>query len=423
MLRNRSLVTSQGRRNGRWRIAVVLMALACGSMDSLAKAQPITYPPAEDVPRIYSRTPGLFADLLLNEHATPTRIAQLGDSTSTDVVGAGGPHLNWRRWLWHQYFGHTPATQLAPITKFAGVPPGQFLCAQNVLGLDASIVPDSFLLPGYFAAQPTVTAATCQLGPKGQGQGLFLLLNHNNDNNISLGLGPEQLLFVDVPPAVNAGMAMYATGSMYGSASMIDARNGLRVEVIAASHPNSVSTVSWKLRPLPNFSDANVTAPVIQSGTLFGGAQSLHAPVGNFYKALTPALATLSGLQRVYQIELAGNTTSGQASESAQIIGARFVSSNPRGIVIDSLSAGGFTVDSLQTNFPNCAALLRAIGYDAAWLCWGTNDQFAQTSPAQFENLVRQQIAFLRSATAKPNLPIILESSHLVTLGGLTIRA
>ena len=135
----------------------------------------------------------------------------------------------------------------------------------------------------------------------------------------------------------------------------------------------------------------------------------------SFFKAITPPLAQLSGSQGTYQIELAGNTTSGDPSQSAQIIGARFRSANPAGLIIDSLSAGAFTSESFPSLFPNCGALLRTIDYDAAWIDYGTNDQFDPATAAQFEGRIRALIAFLRSATRKPDLPIILEATHHVT--------
>src|SRR5262245_9772240 len=64
------------------------------------------------VPYVYTQSPWLFRNVLLDLHATPTRIAFFGDSTAYDQLGAGGSHMNWRRWLWHQHFGHTPGTQM-----------------------------------------------------------------------------------------------------------------------------------------------------------------------------------------------------------------------------------------------------------------------------------------------------------------------
>src|SRR5258708_5368369 len=85
-------------------LAFMLVTLGIRSR-SVAAGDSSPYVDASQVPRIYTKNPSLFIDLLVDTHASPRRIAHFGDSTSTDVVGAGGPHLSWRRWLWHEHFG------------------------------------------------------------------------------------------------------------------------------------------------------------------------------------------------------------------------------------------------------------------------------------------------------------------------------
>jgi len=152
--------------------------------------------------------------LLLHLHSTPARIAHFGDSTAFDNLGAGGAHMNWRRWLWHQYHGHTPGTQLSRSANFGNIPGGM-----DVHG--SVIEPEP-------AKCPTVTCRRvikmpC-LPPRPQGQsvrtiGLFVMLNHRNDNAQTMGCTLTPLGFYYVLPAVAQGAAAKRRATMQGGSA------------------------------------------------------------------------------------------------------------------------------------------------------------------------------------------------------------
>jgi hypothetical protein len=101
------------------------------------------------VPYVFTQSPTLFENLILGAHATPTRITFLGDSTATDQIGYGQEHMNWRRWLWHFHFGHTPGTQLCRLGNFGGSPSAEFIFMGTIAYPQPGVVGANYLPPGY----------------------------------------------------------------------------------------------------------------------------------------------------------------------------------------------------------------------------------------------------------------------------------
>jgi len=115
------------------------------------------------------------------------------------------------------------------------------------------------------------------------------------------------------------------------------------LEVLAVSHPASAADVTWYSTPQSagGFCGTDSSSSIVQSGFLFGGAQSLTAAWGTAFRAQTPALIPPSGTQRFFAADLTGSST--DPAHAVQIIGARFISGNPRGVIIDSFSSGAMT--------------------------------------------------------------------------------
>jgi lysophospholipase L1-like esterase len=376
--------------------------MAMGCTDSFA-TPPLLY---TEAPYIFSQSPPEFRSLLLGQHAVPTRIAFFGDSTSWDQLGAGGAHMNWRRWLWHQYHGHTPATQLCRTSNFGNVPGGEFMLTGAALNGFPGAAPETALPPG-FGGPASTTFARDGFGAAG----MHIQLNHSNHNHVSQSCSWGPNGFYYVAPAVNQGMANFAAGTMAGGKSLIDAAAGLRVEVLAATHPNSAAEVWWGVIPQVDHCTPNSFATLTQSGAIFGGGQSLTGPVGGYRRSQTPLLQNLVGLEHYYRVIVSGNTT--DPSHAVQIVGARYVSDNPTGLITDSFSQGGYTSVSVLAEHPEFGAALAAGGYTCAWLMYGVNDEFSNFSPQFFKDQNLALISFIRSAVGNPALPIVLETSAM----------
>lgn len=362
-----------------------------------------------DVPYIFTQSPALFEDLLLNRHPSPTRIAFFGDSTAFDILGAGGPHMSWRRWLWHQYHGHTPGTQLSRSSSFGGMPHAEFMFTGSPLYWQDGTIPTDWLPPGFSGDASKAFSAAITWAA-----GMQIQLNHVNDNHLTAGCPTQPNGFYAVAPAIGQGVPQFAVGTMAEGRSLIDAAAALHVEVLAAARPGSAPSVWWALMPQDNFCVTNAFVPPIQSGLLFGGAQSLDAPLGNVFRAQTPALVPLSGSQRYYRVTVSGFTD--DADGAVQIIGARFVSDNPVGLIIDSFSHSAYTSVSMMEEHPNCGPILAAGGYTCAWLMYGLNDQTSGYSAETFKDGITSTVDFIRQAMGDSGFPIILETCSSMVL-------
>lgn len=376
----------------------------------------------DQCPRVYldPSSHGVFFDALLNANSVHKKMAIFGDSTCTDVTGKGIDYINWLRYYFHLWFGHTPQTQLAPTTSFGGsVPAASWLCmATPTAYAQASAIADSYLLPGHHANGGTIRAYSFYHDSTG-GTGFFVTLNHNNDNDATLSaLGTNG--FYSVSPAIATGKAAYANGTMQGAKSFIDVASGLRAEIVACRRAAGDSTVFWESRPqsLLEWYATNPSAAIVQSGTLFGGAQTLTGALGQAYVGTTSLLNALSGAQRFYAIECESHPTLDDITKSVQIAGVRFKSENVLGRGIDSFSNGGYHSTSISDTHPNSAYMLTAMAHDVSMIGYGINDAnvgIAYTSD-QFETNLRQIISFIRTtAGLGANHPIILRSQSYRT--------
>jgi lysophospholipase L1-like esterase len=328
----------------------------------------------------------------------------LGDSTATDQIGYGQEHMNWRRWLWHLHFGHTPATQLCRLGNFGGTPSAEFIFTGTIAYPQPGVIPSSYLPPGYSGGASFSQALTGAAG-------MHIQINHQNDNHLTQSCPSSPNGFYHVLPAVNQGDAAFAIGSVAGGKSLIDLVAGVRVEVLALTHPNSAPTIRWNLIPQIDFCATDNFATTVQTGVLFGGGQSLNAPIGTVYRSQTPPLNVLTGQQRYIRVNVTGNTTDPAAA--VQFVGARFLSNNPTGLITDSFSAGGYSATSMTSLHANCGPVIAAGGYSCAWIMYGLNDQSTNTTAMQFQSNVQNVIAFVRSAAANPQLPIVLETNTM----------
>lgn len=386
-------------------LSATILAVFIG-VSSSASSPPPPALPYQLVPRIYTTNPEAFRNTLLDPHAEATRIAFFGDSTSLDNLGVGSEHMNWRRWLWHQHFGHTPGTQLSRSSNFGSVPSAEWMLMGGVSIPEPCRVPDTYLPAGHHNA---ASAGASFIRSPFNGGGLILRLNHRNDNHLSHDC-PFDLGFYYVEEAVGLGEPQYASAGLEGGVSQIDCAAGLRVEVVAATHANSEPIVRWELVPqdTSSFCYTDLFAPITQSGTMFGGDASLNAPVGGAHREISETLIGLTGTQGYYMVEVAGDTFA--PDQSAQNIGARFVSNNSRGLICDSLSSGGYGSSSYLLNHAQSGPVLAAAGYKVAWIMYGINDQSLKHTSEVYESHIRDLIAFLRVHLGK-DLPIIVETN------------
>jgi hypothetical protein len=89
------------------------------------------------------------------------------------------------------------------------------------------------------------------------------------------------------------------------------------------------------------------------------------------------------------------------------LLGARYRSANPAGVIVSSFSAGGYRATSFLQSHGGCGGLIAALGIDAVVIGYGANDAAAGVSAAQFGADVAEVRALVRRWT-RPDLPFLL---------------
>lgn len=361
-----------------------------------------------ECPYVCCQDPELFNYYLRQLQTAPTRLLKCSDSTGMDVVGSGDEPNNWWRWLANLDFGHSPASVLSLGTDFGGAVPGASWLIQGNNNAEAGPkMSDLYLPPGYNTA--VGAGFSFRLGNTGDGGGLFIFLNHRNDNNVSMsGAGTHGYQWsaggqTSTTEDATIGSAAFHSGTMQGTRSLIDCSEigggltKLRIELLAAAYPGSVADVRVRgmSQTAAEFTTANLFGEYLSGGpyTLLGGNSSLNAALGTAFRVQTPNLPVLSGTARFYGGECAGNTI--DPNLAAQIIGARFITDNPLGLIMDSFSQGGIhgTSATMISEHGNCFGIVEAGGYKIAILSHGHNDnaysknEFKANEQANIERL------------------------------------
>jgi hypothetical protein len=367
------------------------------------------------VPRFACNNPTLFGDIFFGEHSQLTVALEIGDSTS-DPMGSPGTHFQaHRRHIWHQHFGHTPATAFTRSAQaMGGAAPG---AEWGLMGRPAGIppnpiVPDEYLPPGM--GSPESRSKSFMRPHSFGGEGTSAHLNHRNGNQDTWGGGIIRG-FNYVPEGIDIGSPDYASGTMDGGKSIINANpargGGLRAQILAATDPDSDDSVYWKLfaqENLINFVSEDGQPPLLE-GQMFGGAQSLAAPNGTVYVGTTGLFPTLTGPDKLYSLIATSNSILGNP---VQILGIRFVSEDTRGLAWETLSYAGFGYHANKLNHtilaerPQCGPVIKAIGPSVIIVRLSLNDY---GTVEEIEQAARDLVAFCRTAMNNDEFPIVLE--------------
>jgi len=238
--------------------------------------------------------------------------------------------------------------------------------------------------------------------------GHYIRLNHANANQDSVGDSgaADKYGHLHEPDMEDQGHAEFASGNMLLGKSLIDVASGLRLEVVAVRFQNAANNnptaIDWYFRPLrelegltTGLETGGIDAPMVTSGTLFGGAESLRGAEGVAYKAQTPVLPALVAPRIQYQIQIAGSEYSdfNQDNRGAQFW-CRWVSENQRGISSWTAGRGGFSAGVLAAAHSACGYLIEKIGSNVAWYMLGLNNRVTD-SPAVFKAAVLADITLL----------------------------
>lgn len=381
----------------------------------------------DQCPRVYCKDKAVFRPLLLGAQARTTRMAVVGDSTSTDVQGSGNPYMQHLRSEFHRLYGHTPGTSLVKSYAAHGHPPGDsWLYGSTSLYREVPGIADTQVPAGFTNVDLTFGAFYTGGGSTttGNGVGILMLLNHHHDNQTSLSLGSntgfDQVSeFAEDITGTKVGTAAYWLTTMAGSKSLIDAASGLKIEVVALTFPGRDPQVAVEYIPhaASEFENFAPAAAMPQRYALFGGAQTLTAAQGTAYVAQTPQLPALSGAQRYYAATITGYPTINDVAKAVHILGARFVSLRAAGIIMDSFSAGGYSTftwfGQAVPAHDQCLYCLTAMNHDLYMHKYGINDFNSgggdpNLSADQCETYTRQFITQVRAVM--PNKPFILQA-------------
>lgn len=106
---------------------------------------------------------------------------------------------------------------------------------------------------------------------------------------------------------------------------------------------------------------------------------------------------------RTIQAEIGGS----DPRRTATLISARFVATEPRGLVVTDIAEGGYRSGTIAHDHPDCGPVLTKLGADFAIIAYGANDIAFGDPPAAYRENVEKLIRFIRSNT-RPDLPVVI---------------
>lgn len=367
----------------------------------------------DKAPRVFTRDPDLFHDLILGNNSTHMKFALWSDSRMVNPAAAPGNMASeWLRRLLHQRHGHTPMTPLMTHSDYGwagGALANWLQFGYRTSGVTVGALAPNNTLPNYkpYAFYPWDAT--------GHGWGLTTVLNHRNDNTQSLGVAGGNLGYYAIDAATaQAGVAnpAFASGTMQGGESLIDASSGIHAEFLGLTSPGRDPQVKWWCIPwtAEQLAAMNPGIPsAIASGELFGGSDSLDASQGAAYIATTPTFPALSGSEGFYGLVAHGWPTL-NTPEKANHFFYRYRSNNPRGRGLDCFAAGGYITTSIAHNHGDSGYILAAMAHDMSIISLGEtgSDRY---DASKHEDHMRALIAWLRDpARYGPNHPVLLVS-------------
>jgi len=270
-------------------------------------------------------------------------------------------------------FGNLPASPwMSPTFAGGGAPPGQIVVSAANAGqqnhdLDASLFPPDFA-PHYH------TSATYGA--------LYQLLDDCKGCN--------------------------REARLYG-APLFDASGRVDLDVLVWRREQASGQIRLEIAPQDGI-ETSYSATVIETRET---ANADLAAGG----ATQPLLFTFTNLplggKRYRQVWIKGTS----ASDKVLIQGARFRNvTNPTGVVVTSMSEGGYRADSWIPTHAGCGPLLALMGFDFVCIDFGVNDANAGRTPAQFKQNVQSLIMLVRAAL--PECVIFLFSSEMDARAG-----
>lgn len=329
----------------------------------------------EQVPEVYTQSPGVFRELLMRARCSTVNAIMLGDSQETSPGGRGLiyiPRLQAEFW---NHYGNAPATAWIPMGRSTGgVPPADWLVRTSIAapGVSASRLPFAFLPPDANAITTSTTLGNN--ANNNQRYGNLVGLQHDCAN-VDAGAGL-------------AGLAEYFTRS-----------NQIALDIMAATNASS-GEVRIRVTPAPT-STPNYFVPTIATYTTTMQLEQAGEPelrterVGPF---------TTWNAAGYLQVEISGS----DPSKLTDVVAARFVDlADPRGWSITSLSAGGYRATTVLANHSASGPYLAMLDPDVAILTYGANESGNSVTPAQYRAGIESLIAFVRAST-RADLPIVL---------------
>jgi hypothetical protein len=366
-------------------------------------------------PLLYSSTPRVFVkpseletfrNVFLYDQDSPMRGVVFGDSNSSEVGSAGWPQMIRRRYLWHTIRGHTPGTQLVASRAQTGLggSDSQFWLHHQRIHMPSSGFPiqynNSMLPPGFEATSLDSSHTIMKYRDEASGgdAGVHILLSHNFDSDCN-----------DEPiEAVNGGNPNFLGGTMQGPGSYINAfmnaGSSLKVEVAALTATGSASNILVEFRPTSTVEPIALTGTDIDSAVICNG---LDAAAGSCVVQQTPAISLPSSSNTHCRVRITGN----DPTKYALIMGARIVSDDPRGLIIDTASHPGYYSNYYILNHSNSFGVLAAQGYNFGIIRYGALDGTVNPAvhPAVFDENIRAFIERIRTEFSDPDFPFVIE--------------
>jgi lysophospholipase L1-like esterase len=326
-----------------------------------------------DVPRVHTRSPGVFSGLFERARCETVSAVLLGDSQESCPGGAGAVYVpRLQHEFWSRY-GRGPQTPLAPMNaSYGGWPiPGDWLLrvANTAEGVRASTLPGAWFPPGMTAC---VTSAA-------QGS------NVNQDQWYPqiVMLQPDSA-DVHTGAAVAGGERYFLGGEVY-------------VEVLAARMPGS-----GEVRVDISTAPTNVTNFFRPVERTFETSLGLDGP------GPSPVWARLGPIAVPEGGYLQAGISGTDPTRLTHVLGARFVDAQSgRGWAITSFSQGGHKTSDLLSQHGGCGPVLGAMRPDVLILAYGANDSGVGYTAAWYRAGLEAIIAYARQHT-RADLPVIV---------------
>lgn len=341
-------------------LSLLLASLACAS------DPPPTW---RELPNTISIDPQRFEQVLCAGHDEVVRIAILGDSQEMCPGGSGCSYLPNVNRAFHDRIGAVGETPVLSHWSIGATSPAAWLWRAAVAapnGAESSLSPAS-ILPGVRVRRHLSTDAATQ------SYGLLGMLLHDGSLN-----GDPEL----------AGGAYFDNGGPE-----------IVAEVVAIAGPQG-GGASWRAMPratnVPSY-----FAATTGSGTFEIDLLSRRGP--EIRTARTPPL-DFAGLPYM-SVEIAGD----DPEIPTEVLGLRFVDlANPRGVVVQSFSKGGYQIQQLLTLHAESGWMLRGLAPRAVLLHFGANETTELVGLDEWRGQVLEAIAWVRDAMGEPDFPIVL---------------